>query len=542
MELLDEIWRLIFAEYLDFVDTVRCRRVSKRFKFLADQLGPKELFVYSHMFPLCESTGYRDDRNPLNWIQLHRFQFEPNSSFQIVFANLRVLELDIHLGKNIVKSEKEFNLEFFNEFVHLEKLYLNTVVISRRQTLRLPNLRVFSIRLYSEDEFFECSSRWEERIIYSRQPRLVLDSKVQRLLCYRTKLLDVKHPDRVEFLRCNRNDLKTNPVILFKNLRVLCLPLTNSVANIFEDFQNLEELYLRPISKDGVRRKQWFNELMAKKAALKREVKIYVVDVSFQSDGPLDTSIDFREFDPLKFRIQNYHRLTDRVRDVKEIYYGRLIGWLDTLTPNQIELDEWLFPVGFFKKFLGIKSVNIVRKVEDEDRFLYFLSRCTRLTELEIRREHLTQSLLNRLPAVCRPLKVFTIDSIGSSSSSVLDPRPVYGLKQLFKLEFKSKDTNLDSPLDLAVLFKSCRYLVEVELKYIQILKQKLYHVYCPRESDLTKIDSFSGMFHERAAFNYEDLKKNLGAIIEEYKEMRKRTSSHPIWQSNFDYQKHVSN
>ena len=97
MELLDEIWHFIFTVHLGLVETVRCRRVSKRFKSLVDQLHPTELLVYDHWPSSYAASYHRDDRS--YWIQLYRFELESNSSFQIVFANLRVLELDISLKK-----------------------------------------------------------------------------------------------------------------------------------------------------------------------------------------------------------------------------------------------------------------------------------------------------------------------------------------------------------------------------------------------------------------------------------------------------------
>lgn len=136
---------------------------------------------------------------------------------------------------------------------------------------------------------------------------------------------------------------------------------------------------------------------------------------------------------------------------MERVSYGHLIG----------SLNERRFLVDFFEKFPNIKRVSIGKRVKDEDRFLWFLSRCTRLTELSTGREFLTQSLLNRLPAVCGPLKVLAITRVPSSG---LDLRPVYGLKQLFVLRIDSNDANLDSPLDFVALFESCRYLVQLSL------------------------------------------------------------------------------
>lgn len=51
MELLDDNWRLIFSEYLDLIEAVRCRLVSKRLRFLIDQVHPTELLFYAVWHP-----------------------------------------------------------------------------------------------------------------------------------------------------------------------------------------------------------------------------------------------------------------------------------------------------------------------------------------------------------------------------------------------------------------------------------------------------------------------------------------------------------
>lgn len=526
MELLDEIWRLIFSEHLDFVETVRCRQVSKRFKFLIDQLRPTDLLVYGRMNPNFLGNSYRDDRNSSNWIQLNRLELVPDSSFQIVFASLRVLELNIELN---MSGKKEFSLEVLNEFHGLEKLYMNKVVISRNQTLHLPNLQVFSIDLYSEEESKELQIRWNIRIDYSKQPRLFLDSKVKRLLCRRTKLLVILHPEYIEEFECNDRKLEKD-VEFFKNLRVLHSRLTESTLTAFENLQNLEEFHVLSLDKENL-----LKRLIAKRAALGREVKIYFLDVCFL---PLDTSIDIQIYgEPLKVRIQNYNRLAECVREIKQIRYQNLIDCLDTeLKPeHEVQLNECRFPVDFFEKFVNIENVSVGSNtvmqwrsgiVKDEERFLWFLSRCSRLTKLSFERELLTQSIVNRLPEVCRQLKVFTIaranDHYGPRLSS-LDLRPVYKLKQLFVLRIDSKDASLDSPLDLLVLFESCRYLMSVTLSYIHIEKRTLYLVFTPSQADLT-------LNQERGAFSYANFKRNLGKIIEECKELREQHPQNPIW------------
>ena len=524
MELLDEIWHLIFTEHLDYVQIIRCRQVSKRFKALVDQLRPTELLVYGH-WPHFYTD--RRDRIPSHWIQLYRFELEPNSSFQIVFANLRVLHLNMHLGK-MWSHEKEFNLEILNDFHCLEELYVNRMAIFQNQTLRSPNLRVLSIELYLPDSY----ERQHQAMDDNQHPRLMLESKVQRLSCDRTTLLVIRHWECIEYFQCgNMDDLERNPPTRFKNLRVLRSSISESMLATLENLESLEQLHLGWLGIEKI------NQLMiARRTALRREVKIYVANVLLPFDGSLRLHLtpNDRHRDCLwEFQIRNYHRLADRVPNETMVSYGELICWLDrlgeVLTGNRVELDEWRFPVGFFAKFAYMQSIRVQSDVENEDRFLYFLSRCPRLTELAIGREYLTQSLLDRLPAACGPLKVFTILHTRDSSErfSGLDLRPIYGLKQLFAFEIDSNDAHLDSPLDLLVLFKCCRYLVDVKLKHMRIVKRKLYDVYLPDEACL-KRDAI--VFQPRTDFSYEDLMKNLGAIIEQCKELRKQTNSHPIW------------
>ena len=518
MMLPDEIWRLIFGEHLDLVETVRCRRVSKRFKYLVDQLRPTELLVYGYRIWPCSPSDHKDDRSPAHWIQLYRFQLTPNSSFHIVFANLKVLELNMPLGETLwgVWDEKAFNVEIFNEFVLLENLYLNRVRISRNQTLRLPNLRAFSITLYSKDEH--------------RMPRLVLDSKVQRLFCSGFDMLVIGHPELIEFFQCYDRHLERNPPTHFKNLRVLRVwysELSDWMLKSFE--KSLEELHLELLREESVIA---LNQLITRRATLQREVKIYVAGVCLPSNAPLQTSINVREYCSTAFRIRNYHRLADRLHGFEEeelVYYGKLIDCLDSFlgevpTDNRVELNRWRFTVDFFEKFPYIWIVYVNSEVKGSERLLWFLSCCTRLIELRFSREYLTQSLLNRLPAVCGQLKVLMIPY---STSSGLDLRPVYELKQLFELTIYSKDANLDRPLDLPLLFESCRYLASVSLSYIRIEKWKRYHVFVPEESSLKRgpLD-----YKQIAVFKYEDLRSNLSAIIEQCKWLRKRTSSHWIW------------
>lgn len=523
MELLDEIWQLIFARHLDAVDTLRCRRVSKRFRFLVDQLCLTELAVYGHkpsMPGLC-SPCYGDyDHDPFHWIQVYQFDFGPNSSsFQIVFRNLKFLQLDLDLKRNCGKI---FNLELLNEFTGLEKLYTNTVVIRTTQTLRLPRLKVFSIKLYSEREYDNRPATSYFRFNYKKQPRLVLDSKVEKLFCARaTILLVINHPENIKFLEYRRDDLPRNSawgaeqLILFKNLKILYSPVSKTVADAFQELKKLDELHLDRFeggARNWNEQKQFISQLM-KTATSSSKVKIYFSGVSapFEWDG---------KFIPLNLKIANYHKLADCVSEVKEINYENLTWCLNdqraNFVRNGIALNESGFPVDFFRKFRYIKIVEIDQRV-GLDELAPFLSQCTRLTKLKFWNNSLSQPLLDQLPMLCGSLKMF---SVSDSSDISLDFWPVYGLKKLFKLEVDSKGI-IDTPLDLVRLFKSCRYLVYVRLKYVRNEKKGMSTVHA--SGNCVPKCSFEFLHQKIRNWNYDGLEYHLEVINEDCKEFGRK-------------------
>ena len=168
MDLLDEIWRMIF-ECLDVVEIVKLREVSKRFKFLIDTMCFKKLIIYGY------GSSWRHTNFPGPMLQFREFSFLPDSSFQLVFANLKILLMDCKLGL-------DFNLELLNEFRRLEKLYMRRIELSERtHVLKLPNLKSLRISLYVPQIFKPKANgrKWQDKW----QAWVVLESKVTKLKC-----------------------------------------------------------------------------------------------------------------------------------------------------------------------------------------------------------------------------------------------------------------------------------------------------------------------------------------------------------------------
>ena len=512
MELLDEIWSLIFREYLDLLDTLRCRRVSKRFKNLIDQLRPSELLIYGYDHSSYYYEAYTDYRDPKMWVQLPKsFNLEPNSSFQIVFANLKFLQFDMIL-------RKEFNLELLNEFVLLERLYLNRVVLSTRKTLRLPRLQMLALRFQSDKENRKGPSSYR-RIDYQREPRLVIDSKVKTLLGARSKLLVVRYPECIRHLRtsdCNEGALETEHLARFKNLRVLQSPLTAAILNSFQTFQDLEELHLdRYLHLSSQASKQLLCQLLDKNAELKRNVKVYFLFILMPNFNSLERS-DYRH--SVDEQISNYPKLADCMRDKFHINYDNLVGSLAVsradLIRKQITFERG-FPVDFFERFSNIKYVTCYI-IHDDEQFIWFLGKCTKLTKLDLQRKFLSQSILDGLPVACRSLKELYIDrwfparwsSDYVPREAALDPSPIYELRQLFKLTIGRDYAGPDKPFDFGILLEKCRYLASIYLKYLDIDKTQ------PNRYNVITYDKLRSR-RATYTYTYEELKSNLSQIIE---------------------------
>ena len=504
MDLLDELWSLIFREHLYFLDTIRCRRVSRRFKFLIDQLRPTELLICGK-YPNGLLPIYRGDRDPQMWIQLRTLNLNPDSSFHSVFVNLRFLQLNTNL-------EREFNLELFNEFTRLEKLIMNFVIVRVSQTLRLPALKVFSLRLRPD----------QEQIDYGWKPRLTIDCQVETLLGGRPNLLVLNHPECIQHLENDTRPhltMSLDQLLRFRNLRTLHTVLTEVILKAFPFFEHLQELHLYTDysrERDDWAAHRMLDYLLNKSDNLNRDAKIYFQDVLAESKSWVK--------DPFKAKIANYHDLFDCERSVFQIRYIELVDYLDRLS---VWTPKNGFPVGFFQKFPNIESILVKRTDNEElgpelglERFLWFLSKCTKLAHLEYHdRKSLTQSLLDQLPVVSENLKYLEIFSAIPSNNKTqpLDLSPIYKLKRLFSLKLTLDEAGLDGSFDLRMLLQKCSYLARIQLPHIFIVKPDLYQVY-------TRMQRFAGYRlyvskAETSCFKREELLSNLDTIIEEYRE-----------------------
>lgn len=223
------------------------------------------------------------------------------------------------------------------------------------------------------------------------------------------------------------------------------------------------------------------------------------------------------------------------MRDKVRIEYDELTRLLNdsdlaqSLSRNQIKLDRGL-PKDFFDRFPNIKNVCVKRTVENVEWFTWFLARCPRLIELLIKRQFLTQPLLNRLRVATKNLRSLHIYQGYRSSDGRLDLSPLYELKQLCSLYLQIDDADPDSQFDLGILLEKCRYLVETRLNQIEILLDRrtgLYKVFTHTgahpDSTLNSYPFSPQFLNLRATFGKAELQSNLEVILQECRDFQEK-------------------
>lgn len=483
--MLDEIWMMIFRDHLDLLDVVRMRQVCKRFQCLVDQMSRTDLIVSCGSFPVCFET----EKEPetifvLDEHDQNGLKFLPNSprfrAFQAFFANLKSLYLYIH-----PKEESKFNIETLNEFTKLERLRLYAIQISKDQTLNLSMLKTLTIGLSKKEKILS--------------PHLIIDSKLRTLICGSLNLIKLNHPESIEFLKSNI--AKEDNLLMFKNLRVLQTAISEPILNDFQNLSNLKEIrfywnrfacrfYLVELNAGRItlHPSKMIDQLVLKSSELKKNVKIYLSDVLLTKpvneifpglDDATFRDLEVFSNEQLAARIQHYHNLASPVIcGSGHVDYIHLVRCLDdergNLLRNQVTLNARQFPTDFFVKFEGIRRVNVNRALEDEERFVYFLSRCSRLIHLEFRRDSLVQTVLNQLPTACSRLKLLWVGAPVEDPNNVLDFSPVYKLKKLFQLWIR-RDAGVEDTFELVNqpnvvrLLEECRYLNDIKLNTLRV-------------------------------------------------------------------------
>lgn len=474
----DELIVQILKDHLAPRDLATCRLISKRFKFLAENyVNLKELIINPpwRLYDLRIDLPYVSSEpvNYRNLIELPRFSLSPDSSFQILFANLKALELFVECKGLFCETHQEFRDRFLvsrstlnalNRLDKLERLVLTFEAKGHNlPTFTMPSLKIFSLELEELDDLDKNGSR-RKRPFDARPARIIrltkVCSKIERLHlnCSRfsRRRVRLKHPGKLTYLQISELRCLDNDLFAFKNLRTLKFklesfePLPN---HLLEALKKLKEIFLLcdyvigDFGERDTKIREFVNGLLVQRSASQRpEVNIYFNDILLtrqieendQFARNRRTSTGQRN-SLIEVQIEHYRSLADgRSPDCKSIIYERLTAALEDQMVNFQRdgvLNEHHFPTWFFERFQTIQLIT-VNEIENESRFIWFVRQCRNLIHLRFETCCLTQPILDQLPKLGEQFRCLRIvGKENGSGQDGLDYGSVFRLTQLAWLE-----------------------------------------------------------------------------------------------------------
>lgn len=403
--------------YLGLRDLIKCRAVSRQFKFYADGTGLDELVVRiegqkncGDIWGFC-TNWYRTGR-PINFgysIGPSAFSSVKSSPFKL---DQQLKFLHVHLKST---ADLDFKLlSWFKQLVQLEIRSTTQNNNTKPETLILPNLKVFDIR---------CC---DDKLAY-----VLKTPKLEVFACKYLDKIQVQHPETIKQLVCDHHDVSL--MAKFESLeRLDCF--CDLDLSLLSAWKNLKELNLSIVvswlnTRSYNQLKTSLTNLIRQRTALKKnELKLYLQDVLLLDAGQL---VNYSQMHDL-FQLKNYRLLRNAsYPQVIDVDFGRLMQ-LD------FELD-----VDFFDRFPAIEDITVSEPVDSED-LCWFLENANALNSLTLENASLDQTFMDRLPNISPNLSRLEINET--------NPRLIvnFNFILLFKeLHTLMTDRQLDS-LDLA--------------------------------------------------------------------------------------------
>ena len=410
-QLPDLCLRKIF-KFLSLRDLVRCRAVSRQFKFYSDEIGVNELVVTSD-FSLCLNLPSRvpcttwyitntaiNFENYINPDMLVRCKSSPLKLVQ----QLKFLHLHVYEGDFNVKI-----LNHFKQLVHLE-IYLNSKWFNRvrrarrngPKTLILPNLKVLVLRDDPPDD--------------SNAPFALSTPKLEVLMCKKIRRIQAEYPEAIKRLSCDYSG--ENEAMKFKNLQILDYQCKNDNLDQIplSTWRHLKELNLevdQNIFWRSVRDEVFRNSLvhlLGQKETLKREeLKLYLNDVLLSDAKQLpdlenvgdESLLNHQTFICDYFWFKNHQVLR------RATYPGRNFVNFNKLVQQEVHLSA-----DFFVRFPQIRNLTAAGLVS-RDAFECFLEHASALRALRLTNTLLDQTFMDNLPNINR--RLISLEVNGSS-------------------------------------------------------------------------------------------------------------------------------
>lgn len=380
----------LLRSHLTIDELLQCRRVSKRFKFVIENLiNYKTFAVYQHSLPINKTWFSTVDERVLSDANLNQrmrvnsdFRETSESKLQILFStmlgNLRSL---------YVSTTFPLSVEFLDGLQHLERLRV-CLSLEEDTHLALPNLQILDLRTPESGG--------------SNRGKLVLDAKkLTRLRVKSSKLfnhLELRHPDSLVYLESPQfhNKIKA----FAANLEYLFFDQLKNV-DILQQADGIDDQFLVPFTK---LKELHFNasiqafEVISRSLAVLQEKpsrdapKIYLLGVHFDrlpEHLPNESSTFGNSLTcylwphQIRLLLSNYSRTARVLPFITQLKYCNL-------------KDERI-PDDFASKFVNLKRFDIA-DTENPSHLFGLLKHCKNLVHLQANYPSFGQDFYNSLP------------------------------------------------------------------------------------------------------------------------------------------------
>ena len=364
-------------------DLGKCRAVCRLFKFYADHVEIRELFM--DMARECVGDHWYSTDRPVdleNRISRKAFPFLNPSQFG-PFQQLRFL--CIHLDQS---SQFRFKrLKGLRQLQHLQARFWGVSILREPDELALPNLRVFSIRHL----FFSS--------LLLKTPRLEV------LQCDKTENIEFKYPNSIKNLECHC--VKAIAIAKLKRLEVVRCKSVDGLPykNLRTVLENLKEMHFHMefhlYKRDEYEKvRDFLMRLLNQTATWKsgQDLKIYLNDVLLVDVSQLLPACYKFMKDISNWKFQNYQLLQDdSFFEATHVDYNQLIKCLGRMSPD------------FLDRFSSIQKVKVTGPV-DRGQFEWFLKNAHHVRHLTLSGTWLDQVVLDNLPNVISRLTSFKVE------------------------------------------------------------------------------------------------------------------------------------
>lgn len=387
-----EMLSLIFS-HLELPEIAKCRLISKKFKFSADQVRVNQLAVIVDRYQYLSSLPFKYDAcepilEPNLLCLLNPEPFSSSLASVAILKNLEYLNISGYVNWQL------FDITALNVLDKLKQIDFNcSVVIDGTRRLAPVNLQVLSF-----GEPISRRNRDSDDHILIEAPRLRV------VACQRLDgCIQFSHPETIEKLElntCSQNLSK------FVNLKIF---QQNFGSRIRKDMllslsSQLRELHIylgEHINKLYVFLKETIAELLHQRAALERsQLRIFLMGIEVIESRRRDVD-DFDEQFLCYYGLKSFFPVSQSYKHLANTlpFYQTF----DCSVLDSINFGYERIPGDFFMKFTNIREVVAYSCQLNQGEFTSFLSRIRYLIKLSIVHSTMLfdRRFFERLPLIC---------------------------------------------------------------------------------------------------------------------------------------------